>query len=397
MNPSSPGWINKFGSLLKTKEVPFLTYEELYLELLNHGFIYGIHLDIPSFITTEHRLSEDEIAKINLLAGLYFSYRFEVDNSNFEEFVETVFTFYQEMEVGRISFLNKILSGNKTMTQLEKLLDSRIYLNGNVFNKAFGNSLTNSLLYIDVLIFKAYLSNTPSLTMHAQLLEYVTINIAYQALNSKEANESDAKLMQLLASSLTYVDLKNANFEGTYADLLQQNFSDSEKDYLLDIACLTVWEDSNLDHSESEFIFAISDALNKTKNKAKNALENVKKFFEKNHQKIPYLQDTNLASKFYDGMTKNVSKLILRNSKRLKKELSESRELVQLLAKSASKDLNEGERKKVQGQLLDIFKSIPSLAIFMLPGGAVLLPIFIKLIPKLLPSAFDDNRVEENQ
>jgi hypothetical protein len=31
----------------------------------------------------------------------------------------------------------------------------------------------------------------------------------------------------------------------------------------------------------------------------------------------------------------------------------------------------------------------------MLPGGALLLPLFVKLIPKLLPSAFDDNRIEE--
>ncbi|MGJ8738309.1 LETM1 domain-containing protein, partial [Zobellia laminariae] len=45
--------------------------------------------------------------------------------------------------------------------------------------------------------------------------------------------------------------------------------------------------------------------------------------------------------------------------------------------------------------LIDIFKSIPSLAIFLLPGGAVLLPIFIKLIPKLLPSSFDENRIEK--
>jgi hypothetical protein len=67
-----------------------------------------------------------------------------------------------------------------------------------------------------------------------------------------------------------------------------------------------------------------------------------------------------------------------------------------LLSKSTVKDLTEDEKKKVQNQLIDIFKSIPSLAIFMLPGGAVLLPIFIKLIPKLLPSAFDDNRIEEN-
>tara|TARA_B100000378_G_C17944954_1_gene378051 strand:- start:504 stop:869 length:366 start_codon:yes stop_codon:yes gene_type:complete len=118
-------------------------------------------------------------------------------------------------------------------------------------------------------------------------------------------------------------------------------------------------------------------------------------FFEKNKDKIAYLSNKNLAVQFYDGMSKNVGKLILRNSKRLKKELTESRELVALLSKSTVKDLSDEEKKKVQNQLMDIFKSIPSLAIFMLPGGAILLPIFIKLIPKLLPSAFDDNRVEE--
>jgi|TARA_R110000764_G_scaffold4150_8_gene17333 hypothetical protein len=94
-------------------------------------------------------------------------------------------------------------------------------------------------------------------------------------------------------------------------------------------------------------------------------------------------------------MSKIVNKLILRNSKRLQKELSESKELVTLLSKSTVKDLSPEEKKKVQNHLVDIFKSIPSLAIFILPGGAVLLPIFIKLIPKLLPSSFDDNRVEE--
>ena len=396
MNPSAPGWINKFGSLLKSEEVPYTSYNEFYLELLDHGFVYGIHLDIPPFIKAEHELTEDEIAKINLLSALYFSYWFETGEANFEKFIDTVFTFYQEIEVGRISFLSKILSGKKTIAQLEKLLESRIYLNGNVFNKAFGNSLTNSLLYVDVLIFSSYLAKIPSLTKHAQILEYITINIAYQALDAKRNNENNLRLMQLLESSLSYVDLTETKFEGSYLDLIPENLNDCEKDYLLDFACLTVWEDATLDDSEFEFVSTISNALKKTKNNAQDALKNVKIFFEKNREEIPYLQDTNLASKFYEGMTKNVSKLILRNSKRLKKELSESRELVQLLAKATSKDLDKKERKKIQDQLLDIFKSIPSLAIFMLPGGAVLLPIFIKLIPKLLPSAFDDNRIEEN-
>ena len=48
-------------------------------------------------------------------------------------------------------------------------------------------------------------------------------------------------------------------------------------------------------------------------------------------------------------------------------------------------------KKKVKKQLLDVCKTIPSLTIFLLPGGGLLLPILIKFIPQLLPSAFNEN------
>lgn len=396
MNPSASGWISKFGSLSKEYLDSYANFDSVYDDLLVNGFIYGVHLKVPAFIETEHELSEDEVAKINLLSALYYSYTFDTGNSNFETFINTVFNYYNALDLGKISFLNKILIGTKTDAQLEKLIDSRIYLNGNIFNRTFGNSLSNSLLFIDILLFRAYLLDKTNLISHAQLLEYVTVNIAYQALNSKETSKSDKKLIQLLASSLTYVDVVNANFDDSYLGMLQSNFTKFEKKYLLDIACLTVWENHSLDYTESEYIYSLGVNLNHDKKVIENALKNVHIFFEKNHEKIPHLKDTNLAAKFYEGMTKNVSKIILRNSKRLKKELSESKELVLLLTKSTKRELNDEDRKKIQTQLLDIFKSIPSLAIFMLPGGAVLLPIFIKLIPKLLPSAFDDNRIEKN-
>ena len=397
MNPSSSGWINKFGHLVDQESSPFEDFDDLYKDLKKHGFIYGVHLNIASFIEVEHTLSEDEIAKINLLTALYFTYTFEVGKTDFEAFVNKVFEYYQSLDVSRVSFLNKILTGSKTESQLEKLIDSRIYLSDNTFSRAFGNSLTNSLLYVDILIFMIYLRGDKNVMEHAQLLEYVTINIVYHALNSKETHDSDAKLIQLLGSSLTYVDLDEAKFDGNYTDLLTQNFTKNERDYFLDMACLTIWEDKTLDYTESDYIFGLGNDLGKSKKEIKSELEFVQDFFEKNKDKIAYLNNKNLAVQFYDGMSKNVSKLILRNSKRLKKELTESRELVTLLSKSTVKDLSAEEKKKVQNQLLDIFKSIPSLAIFMLPGGAILLPIFIKLIPKLLPSAFDDNRIEENQ
>ena len=397
MNPSSSGWINKFGHLVNQESSPFEDFDSLYGELKENGFVYGVHLNISSFIAVEHTLSEDEIAKINLLTALYFTYTFEVGKTDFEAFVKKIFEYYQSLNVNRVSFLNKILTGSKTESQLEKLIDSRIYLSDNTFSRALGNSLTNSLLYVDILIFMIYLRGNKNVMEHAQLLEYVTINIVYHALNSKETHESDAKLIQLLGSSLTYVDLDEAKFDGNYSDLLTQNFTKNERDYFLDMACLTIWEDKTLDYTEMDYIFGLGKDLEISKKEVESQLDFVQRFFEKNKDKIAYLSNKNLAVQFYDGMSKNVSKLILRNSKRLKKELTESRELVALLSKSTVKDLSAEEKKKVQNQLIDIFKSIPSLAIFMLPGGAILLPIFIKLIPKLLPSAFDENRIEKNQ
>ena len=101
------------------------------------------------------------------------------------------------------------------------------------------------------------------------------------------------------------------------------------------------------------------------------------------------------SAKLFDNSSTLVKKLISRNSKKLFQELKESKELVVLLSQSTVRDLTDEEVHKMQEQLLDVLKSIPSLAIVMLPGGAVLLPLFIKFIPKLLPSAFDDNRIEE--
>jgi hypothetical protein len=91
-----------------------------------------------------------------------------------------------------------------------------------------------------------------------------------------------------------------------------------------------------------------------------------------------------------------VSTLILRNKKRLLTEIVGSKDLVMLLGKSTYKDLSKEERRKVKIQLLDICKGVPSLAIFLLPGGSILLPLLIHYIPELLPSAFDENRIENH-
>ncbi|RCS26996.1 hypothetical protein DUT90_07720 [Polaribacter sp. WD7] len=89
-------------------------------------------------------------------------------------------------------------------------------------------------------------------------------------------------------------------------------------------------------------------------------------------------------------------KLLLRKNKlRLQEELSQSKEAMQLIRKSTRTGLTIEEKVKIKEQLLDICKAIPALAVFLLPGGALLLPLLIKLIPDILPSAFKEDPIKK--
>ena len=394
MNPSSVGWIGKYFHLIKEDALLFSSFRDLYTEVKKTGFVYGINIKIPRKIEAEHKLTEDENAKINLLNALYYTYVLEKEDPSIEAFITTVNAFYTSLEINHVSFLEKILRSNKASDTLEKIIDSRVYLGENVLSKTFNSSITNSFLYLDVLTFKRFLKNPKDIRAYAQNIEYIAISIIYHTLNSKEKNKSDEKLAQVFESSLTFIDVDKQNFDGSYRDHILQNNEEWENRYYLEMACLTIWEDKSLDYTESDFIFGIGKDLGFSKKQIARSLEEITYFFNKNSGIIPFLKDRNLAIQFYDSMSKIVNKLIIRNSKRIQKELSGSKELVSLLSKSTLVELSSEEKKKVQNQLLDICKSVPSLAIFMLPGGAFLLPILIKLIPKLLPSSFDENRIE---
>ena len=86
-----------------------------------------------------------------------------------------------------------------------------------------------------------------------------------------------------------------------------------------------------------------------------------------------------------------IKDLLKKNKRRLLKEIVQSKELVTLLKKSTSETLSEDEKHKIKEQLLDICKAIPAFTVFMLPGGALLLPLLIKLIPTILPSSFRED------
>lgn len=390
MNPSASGWIKKLLKDISAQDLSDkLENSSFYDALKTCGFIYGSNIAIVHRLFEVNDLSNEELCKTNLLLSFYQKHQ---NNTTEEKFVESVINFYNLINKSKTSIFDNLLGKKKSNALLEDIINKRVHIDDNIFSKNFNYFITNALLYIDVLAYDKFLKEKTITEAYLQQLEAIIETLAIEVFESKKKKSTyDDSLIRLFEASKRY-----NNFSAfDYNDIIRNSHSVSEKQYIIDIACMASWSDKVIEPNEQKFLYQLSHDLQIDTHVITKSINDVNTFYDINHDNIALLSSKNLVQNFYNNSSKMVMKLISRNSKRLSKELKESKELVKLISKSAVKDLSKEEQKKMQEQLLDIFKTIPSLAIFMLPGGAILLPLFVKFIPKLLPSAFDDNRIEE--
>ena len=385
MNPSARGWLKKLLKFAEKNDAKAETLAKLYPALKSIGFIYGSNISVLITDLKSKDFNQEECCKINFAWALLATYNcHSKDNTNFET---TLKTFYETIGFHKSNFINGILGDD-----VESILNKRIQTDNNIFSKNFSLFVTNALLFMDVLAFNAFLKNPNHAKKYLLELENSIRTVVTKALNSKsKKNNYDESLIRLFEASLRLSKSKN----NSYAALNLNQFSELERFYLLDLTCMATWNDFKIGRGEREFFSEFSKKFKLSESAINEAIISVNVFYKRYENKISLLSTQNLAKRLYDHSSSVVKKLITRNSKRLYQELKESKDLVKLLSESTLRDLNEKEQEQMQEQMMDIIKSIPSLAIFMLPGGAILLPIFIKFIPKLLPSAFDENRIEE--
>ncbi|MGB0948714.1 MAG: LETM1-related biofilm-associated protein, partial [Marinirhabdus sp.] len=250
-----------------------------------------------------------------------------------------------------------------------------------------------------VLAFRYFLIDPDALPQFTAQLSKTMAACCLGALRAKvEKDKYDLLLLDLMQTSLKN---ETAATTGPMAEIERfpkrfANRGETAALFLLDLCTLVTFDDRETDPAEQRFLATVCTALQLPGAKTEEAVQHIKAFARSNATRIKLFENANPVKYFYKQANKTVQVLIVRNSSRLLKELNESGELLLLLGQSTLRDLNREERKKVKEQLLDICRAIPSLTIFLLPGGTLLLPLLVKFIPKLLPSAFHENRIDKN-
>ena len=394
MNPSASGWIDKFFLEQKfSKETIATNMDIFYQKVRNTGFIYGhiIAFDTVKTIETKGWFKE-EISKVALLNTLYATFCIDNQDNTPEKFIKEAVAFYNQMHPQGFNLFKKILPKNSPSLTLEKIIDERVQTNESIISKNFSHLVTNALLFIDVLAFHQYLIHGDIPEKYLQKTEETIVNIVTIALKVKsKKSQYDDLLIKLFEASIRYSKFNKVSVQNLETIQFNSFTNNLEKYYLIDLAGMALWSDEKIENDEIYFLHSLAEILAIPDQFVNESIECTHQFISKHKKEIPYFNYSNPVKHFYDQTTQSVITLISRNKNRLSKEIEQSKELMVLLTYSTLRDLDEKEKKKVKKQLLEICKTIPSLAIFLLPGGSLLLPILIKFIPKLLPSAFNEN------
>jgi hypothetical protein len=394
INPSVPGWIAKFYSEQKISEMELIPDSGIFYDSLQKsGFIYGhiIAIDTNTPILIQGWFKE-EVSKVALFNSLLEVYKLSHHEFNWDEFIKETVSYYNEMHPEGFNLFKKILPKNSPTLTLEKFIDERVQTNENSIIKNFSHLVTNALLFIDVLGFRQFLIHGSIPEKYLKRIEETIVNIVTLALKVKtDKSQYDDLLIKLFEASIRYSKFSAPTKLNLDSFQLEYFTDELEKKYLIDIAGMAMWNDGVLDQNELFFLKELASKLTISEEFVDQSVLKTNQFISKHKKNIPYFNYSNPVKHFYEHTTQSVLTLLARNKTRLVKEIVQSKELMMLLANSTRRDLDEKEKKKIKKQILDICKTIPSLTIFLLPGGSLLLPLLIKFIPTMLPSSFNEN------
>lgn len=414
IQPGAKNWIEKYFSLVEEGEINLNRWiqseeitqaEFLHNVFFDSGIIFGYPVGFLFFDDEEvsERWTMSEKTTLLLFESLLLVYVSEKRSFVKEDFIASLLTFYQQYKSSFSLNILKLFFKESESIKLENIIESRVHVKKSIRNQFWVSYFNNSLVYLDVLAFSSFLTHEKQLddsfdAFVSRALK--TVGVMSMVDNEMTAQEKQILSVFLSASNMTEQekDVFNAQLTSkslTIQDILLPKEADVlYKYYLLDIAVLTVHSDLSVMNEEILELYNLCEYLKLPHEKLEHSMIISTRFIMENNHKITFLQDKSSYEQLYSNFSKRWIKVLGRNKDKLIEELKGSRELISLVNKSFTEELTQEEKTKVKEEFIDLVKSVPALAIFMLPGGAVLLPLILKIIPDLIPSAFKQNEIK---
>lgn len=423
MNLSEKGWFQKYLVFRQSIEVSKDEVKSetkknrdysLYKSVQPTGLMYG-HPVLPDYIKDKRfdELASNERMKVVLVESLLHSAEIDFENiskADYQDFstefaaelIEYYYNVYPELEGKKSTLWGKKKSKE---TLAEEILDRRLYVQGSLLENLWVSFFHNSLLFLDVFYFMLWVSEkgkiktVESFRQEKEVLRLSLLKVIAAASNAdNEIQKEERKLFNMFLKSAN-LDRKTAREAKTLIDekltVDDIDFPATDswiiKKYFLELAILTVWADQVVADEEKEFIVKLSQKLGFTTEEMENSMVAIESFVLTNWNDIHFF----LKNKDYKIvgtlLLKRLGKIAVKNKDRIATEMRESKELMQLVTASVSRDLSPEEKEKVRIQLIDILKILPTFVIIALPGTFLTLPILLKILPKSAwPTAFQE-------
>lgn len=415
LQPGSKNWIDKYLDLCEKGKIELsnIPYDSegssfLHARLFQTGLAFGY----PSkFLYLKDPIKSDnwtvnERLVVLLFESLLHVYKLEKKQLDSSEFMLSLMQFYKDYQEQNSFNIFRFFSKESESEKLERILAQRVHVKRTWTNLIWVNYLNNSLIFLDVLAYRQFLLSGNSLEgTYDRYADAVLKTIILASYADGRIDPQEKTLYDVFISSANLSpDLKKviskASKEGTIriSDINLPDVTDELLAYyLIDIAVLTVFSDLEAMDDEVMFLYELCNYLGVDTDYLHQTMALVEIFVIENNHKISFLQENSSYERLYRSFSKRWIKVLGRNKDQLVEELKQNKELLALFNKSIVKELSPTEKEQMKSQFKDLIKSMPSLAIFMLPGGALLLPIILRIIPDLLPSSFRHNQLKDKE
>ena len=372
--PGSKGWISKYVDLVNkgiiSKNIGVNAEEDTLIIPFKSPTSFLFAKNVSDVFWTKK-----DKQKLWMFEVLWYTFRkFHNDTIQAPElFVNSLISFYDSQE-------DRFLFNKSDNEKLEKVINKRIKIKSRKLSNRWYTYEMSPLAYLDIVLFNEFLHTNIPLVDYpkVELDQYFYEYSKYIALIDDSISKEETRFLDLVKQSLRGSKLVQFPKKNDYL-----NYNTKPSFEIITSLFLTRY----LDIIKVE-MFACDGFI--SKKEQANLLDEQILLAKKLNDELELVQHSSWFSwkKEFKGTWKKVRK---RNSYKFLNECHETSHLCALIGKSFHTKLSLIEKEERRSQLMDLAMVIPSAVVFIIPGGSVLLPLVVKLVPAFVPTSFRDN------